>query len=132
VAAAVVTRRPGFRAVLVAGLAGAALGALVATRIDPASSYGVIVVSLALIGAGAGAAAGALPRRWDDLLPGAAAGAALIVAATGAVFERAQLGERESGGSFEDALSAGLAGSAWLLAALLAVAAVLAWRRRRY
>jgi MFS transporter, DHA2 family, methylenomycin A resistance protein len=132
VAAAVVMRRPGVRAVLVAGLTGAAVGALVATRIDPASSYAVIVASLALLGAGAGSAAGALLRggRGVGLLPGTAAATALIVAAAGAVFERAQLGERESGGSFEDALAAGLVGSAWLLAALLAAGAVLVWRRR--
>jgi hypothetical protein len=123
--------RLGARAILVAGLAGAAVGALGATRFDPASSYAVIVVSLALVGAGTGAAAGALVGAGTaDLVPGIAAGAALIVAAAGAVFERAQLDERDSGGSFEDALSAGLVGSAWLLAALLTVAAVLAWRRR--
>jgi MFS transporter, DHA2 family, multidrug resistance protein len=126
------TRR-GSRPVLAAGLVGAAVGALGATRIDPGSSYAVIVVSLALLGAGAGTAAGALARGWEraELLPGTVAGAALIVAALGAMFERAQLDERESGGSFEDALSAGLVDSAWLVAALLAVAAVLAWRGRR-
>jgi hypothetical protein len=125
--------RLGSRPVLAAGLVGAAIGALGATRIDPGSSYAVIVVSLALLGAGAGTAAGALARGWEraELLPGTVAGAALIVAALGAMFERAQLDERESGGSFEDALSAGLVDSAWLVAALLAAAAVLAWRGRR-
>jgi hypothetical protein len=128
--------RPGrTRPPLTAGLACAALGALGATRIDPASSYAVTVLSLVLLGAGAGVAAGALAlvRRGTatDLVAGTAAGAALVVAAAGAVFERAQLEERDAGGSFEDALSAGLVGSAWLLAALLAVAAVVAWLQPR-
>ena len=127
-AAALVAPRVGSRPLLAAGLAAAAVGALGATRIDPASSYAVVVLSLALLGAGTGAAAGALA---GDREAATAAGAALIVAAAGAVFERAQLDERDSGGSFEDALSAGLVGSAWLMAALLAVAAVLAWRRQR-
>jgi MFS transporter, DHA2 family, methylenomycin A resistance protein len=124
--------RPGrTRPPLTAGLGCAALGALGATRIDPASSYAVVVGALALLGAGAGTAAAALAStRPADLMAWTAAGAALVVAAAGAVFERAQLEERDGGGSFEDALSAGLVGTAWLLAALLAVAAVLAWRRR--
>jgi hypothetical protein len=130
-AAPLVAPRVGSRALLAAGLAAAAVGALGATRIDPASSYAVVVLSLALLGAGTGAAAGALAGDRGAVGAEAAAGAALIVAAAGAVFERAQLDERDSGGSFEDALSAGLAGSAWLMAALLAVAAVLAWRQRR-
>lgn len=117
-----------------AGLGAAALGALGMTRVDPASSYAVVILSLGLLGAGAGTAAGVLARERRgaaaELMATTAAGAALTVAAAGAVFQRAQLDERESGGSFEDALAAGVAGSAWLLAALLAVAALLAWRRR--
>jgi MFS family permease len=125
-------RRAG-RAVATAGLLCAAAGMLGATRIDPASSYALVVLSLALFGAGAGAAAGALThhRRADarPLVQAAAAGAALVVAAAGALFQRAQLAERDDGASFEGALAAGLARSAWLLAALLAAAALLAWRR---
>lgn len=117
-----------------AGLGAAALGALGMTRVDPASSYAVVILSLGLLGAGAGTAAGVLARERRgaaaELMATTAAGAALTVAAAGAVFQRAQLDERESGGSFEDALAAGVAGSAWLLAALLAVAALLASRRR--
>jgi hypothetical protein len=56
-------------------------------------------------------------------------GAALVVAATGALLQRAQVGERESGGSFEDALAAGVAASGWLMTALLVAAALFAWRR---
>jgi MFS family permease len=120
-----------------AGLACAALGALGMTRIDPASSYALVVISLALLGAGIGAAAaglatGATSHRGETpggLAAAAAAGAALVVAASGALLLRAQTHERESGGSFEDALSAGLAASGWLLAALLIAGAVLAWRR---
>jgi MFS family permease len=48
---------------LVGGLACAALGALGMTRIDPASSYALVVVSLGLLGSGIGAAAGALATR---------------------------------------------------------------------
>jgi MFS family permease len=116
---------------VVGGLGGAALGALGMTRLDPASSYALVVVSLGLLGSGIGAAAGALANRADAvrLAAAAAPGATLVVAAAGALLERAQLEEREAGGSFEDALSAGLAASGWLMAALLAVAALLAWRR---
>jgi MFS family permease len=145
---------------VVGGLGCATLGALGMTRIDPASSYALVVVSLGLLGSGLGAAAGALAARaggeryapvgsvgrlrhaygaFDGphsvidglrLAATAAPGAALVVAAAGALLQRAQLEEREGGGSFEDALAAGLAASGWLMAALLAAAAVLAWRRR--
>jgi MFS family permease len=113
------------------GLACATLGALGMTRIDPASSYALVIASLGLLGGGIGAAASALAHRTEGLRLAAAAapGAALVVAAAGALLERAQLEEREGGGSFEDALAAGLAASGWLMAALLVVAAVLAWRR---
>ncbi len=97
------------RLLLAGGLACAALGALAMTRIDPASSYALVVLALAVLGTGAGAAASALTA------PDAAApGAALVVAATGALVQRAQVDEREAGGSFEDALAAGLAASGWL------------------
>jgi MFS family permease len=122
------------------GLGCAAVGALGMTRIDPASSYALVVISLGLLGSGLGAAAGALAARpggharaeraaRGEVAAAAASGAALVVAAAGALLQRAQLDEREGGGSFEDALAAGLAASGWLMAALLAVAAVLAWRR---
>jgi MFS family permease len=119
------------RAPVVGGLGCAALGALGMTRIDPASSYALVIVSLGLLGSGIGAAAGALANRGGAarLAAVAAPGAALVVAAAGALLQRAQLEEREGGGSFEDALAAGLAASGWLMAALLAVAAVVAWRR---
>jgi Major Facilitator Superfamily len=126
-------RAPG-RLLTAGGLAGAALGAFGMTRIDPASSYAVVILSLALLGAGAGTAAGAVERRGRAVaadLVAAAAGAALVLAAAGAVYQRAQLDERDSGGSFEDALAAGLVGSAWLLVAILAAAALLTWRRAR-
>jgi Major Facilitator Superfamily len=127
------SRVPG-RLLMAGGLGGAALGAFGMTRIDPASSYAVVILSLALLGAAAGTAAGALARGRRAVaadLVAAAAGAALVLAAAGAVFQRAQLDERDSGGSFEDALAAGVAGSAWLLVAILAAAALLAWRRAR-
>jgi MFS family permease len=116
---------------LVGGLGCATLGAIGLTRIDPASSYALVVVSLGLLGSGIGAAAGALATRGAGagLVAAAAQGAALLVAASGALLQRAQVEEREAGGSFEEALAAGLAASGWLLAALLAAATVLAWRR---
>jgi DHA2 family multidrug resistance protein-like MFS transporter len=117
---------------LIGGLACAALGALGMTRIDAASSYALVGISLGLLGSGIGAAAGARGGSVIDgprLAAAAAAGAALVVAAGGALLQRAQLEEREGGGSFEDALAAGVAASGWLMAALLGAAAVLAWRR---
>jgi MFS family permease len=128
----------------IGGLACAALGALGMTRIDPASSYALVIVSLGLLGSGLGAAAGSVGRQshaygafdgphsvgdGSRLAAAAASGAALLVAAVGALLQRAQLEEREGGGSFEDALAAGLAASGWLMAALLVAAAVFAWRR---
>ena len=126
-----------------AGLACAALGSLGMTRIDPASSYALVVISLGLLGSGIGAAAGSVGRLGHGYgafggphsvvdgrrLAAAASVAALVVAGAGALLQRAQLEEREGGGSFEDALAAGLAASGWLMAVLLAAAAVLAWRR---
>jgi MFS family permease len=115
----------------VGGSACATLGAIGMTRIDPASSYALVVVSLGLLGSGIGAAAGALAVRAEGarLAAVAAQGAALVLAAAGALLQRAQLEEREAGGSFEDALAAGLASTGWMLAALLAGATLVAWRR---
>jgi len=130
--AALLARRTGAGPRLAAaGLALGALGALALVRVDPASSYALVVLALGVLGAGAGAAAGALAgsRPAGELVTSAAAGAALVVAAAGALFQRAQLEDRDGGGSFESALAAGLASSGWLLAALLAAAALLAWRR---
>ena len=128
---------------LIGGLACATLGALGMTRIDPGSSYALVVISLGLLGSGLGAAAGSVgPLRHaygafegphspveGPRVAAAAAGAALVLAAAGALLQRAQLEEREGGGSFEDALASGLAASGWLMAALLVAATVLAWRR---
>jgi MFS family permease len=130
--ARLLARRVPPRLPLIGGLACAALGALGMTRIDPASSYALVVISLGLLGSGLGAAAGAHSGSAIEaprLAASAASGAALVVAAAGALLQRAQLEERESGGSFEDALAAGLAASGWLMAALLVAAAALAWRR---
>jgi MFS family permease len=133
--AALVARRAGAHLLLGAGLLCGAVGALGVTRIEAHSSYALVVLSLAVLGAGGGTAAGALTAHRHpapaDTLVSTAAGAALVVAAAGAVFEHAQAAEREGGASFEDALAAGLARSAWLVAALLAVAAVVSWRRAR-
>lgn len=141
-AAHLLAKRVPPRLPLIGGLACAAVGALGMTRIDPASSYALVVVSLGLLGGGIGAAAGALTARPDPvrgalvapaeplrLAAAAASGAALVAATAGALLQRAQLEEREGGGSFEDALAAGLAATGWLMAALLAAAAALAWRR---
>jgi MFS transporter, DHA2 family, multidrug resistance protein len=132
------------------GLAAAAAGALGTTRIDPASSYALIAVSLGLLGSGIGAAAGRLTVRGEtaghgaptgglavrgegrNLVAVAASGSTLLLAAAGAVLQRTQLDEREAGGSFEAALAAGAAASGWLMATLLAAAALLAWGRADY
>ena len=128
-AARLLVRRVPPRLPVIAGLACAAIGALGMTRIDPASSYALVVVSLGLLGSGIGAAAGSVAGDVPRLTATAALGAALVVAAAGALLQRAQIEEREGGGSFEDALAAGLAASGWLMAALLLAAAVVAWRR---
>ena len=134
--AALVARRAAARLLLGAGLLCAAVGALGVTRIEARSSYALVVLSLAVFGTGAGTAAGALTARWTPpagrgVVVTTVAGAALVVAAAGAVFQHAQASEREGGASFEEALAAGMARSAWLLAALFAVAAVVSWRRAR-
>lgn len=62
-AARLLAGRAPLRLPLAGGLACAALGALGMTRVDPASSYALVVISLGLLGSGPGAAAGALAAR---------------------------------------------------------------------
>jgi MFS transporter, DHA2 family, methylenomycin A resistance protein len=128
--AALAGRLPG-RLLVLGGVACAAVGALGMTRIDPATSYALVVLSLGLLGTGIGAAAGLLEATAATAAAAAAPGAALVVAAAGALMQEAQLDEREAGGTFEDALAAGVAASGWLLAALLAAAALLVLRSPR-
>jgi MFS family permease len=114
--------RVGVRAVRAGGLACAALGLLIVAR---TAGYVPILPGLLLFGIALGAV---LARRpMGASIVGGAVGGAVLVAAGGAIFREVELDRRLDGSSFDAALADGLAGAAWLLAAVLAVCALLAW-----
>jgi hypothetical protein len=52
---------------------------------------------------------------------------ALLLATGGALFQHVQLERRESGNTYDAAFAGALSASAWLLAALLALGALVTW-----
>ena len=116
--------RVGTRALMTAGVACAALGMLVLTRLDGAAGYAQILPALLPVGVGLGLVLAALPAA--AALSGALGGA-LLLAACGAVFRDTELESRLEGASFDGAFADAFAAAAWPLAAVLAVAALLAW-----
>jgi EmrB/QacA subfamily drug resistance transporter len=128
------------RLVMTAGMACATLGMLLLTRLDAASDYYDVAPGLILFGVALGlvyapmsaAAMAALPAEKAGVASGALAmvrclAGALLLAGAGAVFQHVQVEERGAGDSFEGAFAAGLAGTAWLLSAVLLVGTVLTW-----
>jgi MFS transporter, DHA2 family, methylenomycin A resistance protein len=120
VAVAVVAQR--FPWLRLAGTTCAAAGLALLITIEPHSRYALLILALGLVGAGLGAAAGGLPRPGLEPL---VAGAALGLALAGAGFQVEQADQRESGATFQDALTSGVSWAAVLLLAVL-VAATLA------
>ena len=132
--------RVGARSLMTAGMACATLGVLVMTRIDGDTGYALLLPGLVLFGVALGlvfatmsaAAMAALPPEKAGVASGALAmirtlSGALLLAGGGAIFQHIELEHRIDGGSFDAAFADGLAGVAWLLAAVLALGTLLTW-----
>jgi len=124
------------RTLTLAGLACAALALLGLRAIDADTRYALVLLGLGLIGTGLGASAGAVCRAAtgespERVLGAALTGAAVGLAAAGAVFQHGQADERAAGASFEQALARGVGLATLLLIALLIPAALEAWRLGR-
>jgi EmrB/QacA subfamily drug resistance transporter len=132
--------RASARVVMTAGMSCATLGMLFLTRLDGSSNYWDVAPGLILFGLALGfvyapmsaAAMAALPPEKAGVASGALAmirclAGALLLAAGGAVFQHVEVEERGSGQSFEAAFAAGIAETAWLLAAVLVAGTVLTW-----
>jgi EmrB/QacA subfamily drug resistance transporter len=132
--------RLGARALMTAGMACATVGILVVTRVDGDTGYALLLPGLLLFGVALGlvfatmsaAAMAALPSEKAGIASGMLAmnrtlAGALLLAASGAIFQHIELERRLDGGSFDAAFSDGLAGAAWLLTAVLAVGTLLTW-----
>jgi MFS family permease len=129
------TTRSTANALAFAGLACAGIALAVLSTIDAETRYAVVIGLLGIAGTGLGVAGGAAqamptaesPRR---LVAAALAGAAVGLATAGAAFQTAQAHERADGGSFEQALAAGVGAAVLLLLVALAGAALTVWLRR--
>jgi len=132
--------RAGARLVMTAGMACAALGMLLLTRLDGSSNYWDVAPGLVLFGLALGfvyapmsaAAMTALPPEKAGVASGALAmvrclAGAVLLAGAGAVFQHVEVEERSSGRPFEAAFAAGIAETAWLLAAVLVAGTLLTW-----
>jgi EmrB/QacA subfamily drug resistance transporter len=132
--------RLGARTLMTAGMVCATVGMLVLTRIDGDTGYALILPGLLLFGVALGlvyatmssAAMAALPPEKGGIASGVLAmdrtlAGALLLAAGGAVFQHIELERRLDGSSFDAAFSSGLAGTAWLLAAVLAAGTLVTW-----
>jgi MFS transporter, DHA2 family, methylenomycin A resistance protein len=109
------------------GVVCAAIGLAVLIAIDVHTRYAVLIGALGLAGSGLGLVAGAARAELTPALGGAALG----LAAAGAIFQVAQADERDSGATFEHALAAGVGWAAIALLAMLASAALAVWQDRR-
>jgi EmrB/QacA subfamily drug resistance transporter len=132
--------RLGARTLMTAGMVCATVGMLVLTRIDGDTGYALTLPGLLLFGVALGlvyatmssAAMAALPPEKGGIASGVLAmdrtlAGALLLAAGGAVFQHIELERRLDGSSFDVAFSSGLAGTAWLLAAVLAAGTLVTW-----
>jgi EmrB/QacA subfamily drug resistance transporter len=138
--AGALSARLGARGLMTVGMACATAGMLVLTRVDGDTSYALIFPGLLLFGVALGlvyatlsaAALAALPPEKAGIASGVLAmnrtlAGALLLAAAGAIFQHIELEHRRDGASFDAAFADGLAGAAWLLAAVLALGTLLTW-----
>jgi EmrB/QacA subfamily drug resistance transporter len=138
--AGALTARVGARRLMTLGMACATAGMLVVTRVGGDTGYAVILPGLLLFGIALGlvfatmsaAAMAALPPEKAGIASGVLAmnrtlAGALLLAAGGAIFQHLELEHRRDGASFDAAFADGLAGAAWLLAAVLALGTLLTW-----
>ncbi|MEA2377230.1 MAG: hypothetical protein QOD13_1137 [Thermoleophilaceae bacterium] len=119
-----------------AGLACAGIALAALFTIAPDTRYALLIGLLGLVGTGLGAAAGAAVAMEADesplgLLAPALTGATLGLAAAGAAFQSGQADDRAGGGSFEQALAAGVGWAALVMLALVVIAAAVVWLPRR-
>ena len=132
--------RFGARALMTTGMACAAAGMLIVTRVDGASGYALLLPGLLLFGVALGlvyapmsaAAMAAMPDSKAGIASGVLAmdrtlAGALILAAGGALFQHVEL-EQRTGLGFDAAFADALAATSWLLAGVLTVGALLTWR----
>jgi len=132
--------RFGARALMTTGMACAAAGMLIVTRVDGASGYALLLPGLLLFGVALGlvyapmsaAAMAAMPDSKAGIASGVLAmdrtlAGALILAAGGALFQHVEL-EQRTGLGFDAAFADALAATSWLLAGVLMVGALLTWR----
>ena len=107
----------------------------VVSFVDADTGYRALLPGTLLFGIGLGLAVGAMLAATPAVAPiSPALGGALLLAAGGALFRHVDSDRRADGAGFEPAFADALAATAWLLAAVLAAAAVVAWlpaRRRR-
>lgn len=134
------TARVGARNLMTFGMACATVGMLVLTRAEGGIEYLRMLPGLLLFGLALGfvfatmsaAAMAALPPEKAGVASGVLAmnrtlAGAILLAAGGAIFQHIELERRVDGNSFDVAFSDGLAGVAWLLAAVLALGTLLTW-----
>ena len=116
-------RRRGARATVSAGLAGVALGALVASRIEAGAGLGYVLAAAALAGLGLGAASVAATAVGSSSVPEGQRGLA-----SGLLTTAAQIGTALDGPPGAEALVSGYR-TAYIAAAVLAAGGLLvAWR----
>jgi EmrB/QacA subfamily drug resistance transporter len=134
------TARAGARKLMTFGMACATVGMLVLTRAEGGIEYVRMLPGLLLFGVAMGlvfatmsaAAMAALPPDKAGVASGVLAmnrtlAGAILLAAGGAIFQHIELERRLDGNSFDVAFADGLAGVAWLLAAVLAIGTLLTW-----
>jgi MFS family permease len=120
------------RTLVLGGAVAAALGGFALLLIDEHSGNALFGTGLVLVGAGFGVAAGAVwGEPQGELLAAAAIGAAFTLAVSGALFQHRLAEMRDSGQSFEHALSRGAAGGSAMLLFAAAVLAGAVLRARR-
>jgi MFS family permease len=120
------------RLLVYAGAAAAGAGAIALYLLDEHSGNAVFGAGLLLAGGGFGLAAGTTCNgRLGELISAGAAGAALVLAVTGAQFQHTQAALRSDGESFEHALSRGVAEGAVLLLPLAIAVGAAVWLSRR-
>jgi EmrB/QacA subfamily drug resistance transporter len=132
--------RVGARKLMTVGMVCATLGTLVLTRAEGGIEYVQMFPGLLLFGIALGlvfapmsaAAMAALPPEKAGVASGVLAmnrtlAGAILLAAGGAIFQHIELERRLDGNSFDVAFADGLAGVAWLLAAVLAIGTLLTW-----
>jgi EmrB/QacA subfamily drug resistance transporter len=132
--------RVGARTLMTVGMTCATVGMLLLTRMEGGADYLQLAPGLLLFGLALGlvfatmsaAAMAALPAEKAGIASGVLAmnrtlAGALLLAAGGAIFQHIELERRLDGNSFDAAFADGLAGVAWLLAAVLAIGTLLTW-----